>query len=240
MFHKYPVLRIAPGCAPKEVARFDNLHDASDFAASCVYRTSGRGFACQPGPLFVVLGPGNYRHVYETPAVGGAGTGSGDDWATHRVPTGPSPGQIIAAYRAFRRELEKSTVVVFSADRDLLALAQKALPTSWKLEHVEDLSWSRRVLSRPKIELVIVDDESAGEESRGWLLDHIRRFAPSALLIYVAESHCLEAERRARAYAAQYYTAKPLDPGRTLRVLESFLRAIVERDGNSTPGVSPR
>lgn len=127
-----------------------------------------------------------------------------------------------------------STLAVFSRDGDLLALAERALPASWKLEHVEDLGLSREVLSRPKIELVIVDDESVDEESRGWLLDHIRRFAPYALLIYVAQSHSPEDERRARAYAAQYYTAKPLDPDRTLRVLESFLHTIAERDGNGT------
>ncbi len=66
-------------------------------------------------------------------------------------------------------------------------------------------------------------------------------FAPSALLIYVAESHQPEAERRARAYAAQYYTAKPLDPDRTLRVLESFLHTIVEReDKQARPGSAAR
>jgi DNA-binding NtrC family response regulator len=121
-------------------------------------------------------------------------------------------------------------MVVFSSDRDILELAEKALPASWHLERVQKTAAGREILSRPNIQLVIVDDESVPEDSKGWLLDHIRRFAPRALLIYVAASHSPDEEKRARAYAAQYYTAKPLDPDRTLRVLQSFLHALDERD----------
>ncbi len=95
MVLKYPVLRLTPGRAPEEVARFDNLHDASDFAVGCVYRTSRQAFGSDPRPVFVVLGPGNYRHVYETPAVNEERKDSGaDSTVTYRVPIGPSPGQI--------------------------------------------------------------------------------------------------------------------------------------------------
>jgi DNA-binding NtrC family response regulator len=121
-------------------------------------------------------------------------------------------------------------MVVFSSDRDILELVEKALPASWHLERVQKTAVGREILSRPNIQLVIVDDESVPEDSKGWLLDHIRRFAPRALLIYVAASHSPDEEKRARAYAAQYYTAKPLDPDRTLRVLQSFLHALAERD----------
>lgn len=129
-------------------------------------------------------------------------------------------------------------MVVFSTDKNVLDLAEKALPSSWKLERVENLGFGREILSRPKVALIILDDESVTEESRGWLLDHIRRFAPSALLVYVAARHSPEDEKRARAYAAQYYTAKPLDPDRTLRVLQSFLRTLAERDAAHTGGQS--
>lgn len=121
-------------------------------------------------------------------------------------------------------------MVVFSGDQDVLGLAEKALPDSWKLERVSNMLTSREVLSRPNVQLVMVDDESVPEDSKGWLLDHIHRFAPRALLMYVTASHSPDEEKRARAYAAQYYTAKPLDPDRTLRVLQSFLHALSERD----------
>jgi DNA-binding NtrC family response regulator len=117
------------------------------------------------------------------------------------------------------------TMVVFSGDRDVVALAERALPDSWKLERVQSIVSGREILSRPNVQLVVVDDESVPEDSKGWLLDHIRRFAPRALLIYVAASHSPDEEKRARAYAAQYYTAKPLDSDRTFRVIQSFLQA---------------
>lgn len=124
------------------------------------------------------------------------------------------------------------TVVVFSADKELNALAQQAAPQPWRVEHCEDPSVGRQVLQRPNVKVVIVDDEVVQEDARGWLLDRIHRFVPQALLIYVAASHSPADEKRARSYAAQYYTAKPIDTERTLRVVQSFLKAAAERDGN--------
>ena len=129
------------------------------------------------------------------------------------------------------------TVVVFSADKELNALAKQAAPQPWKVEHCEDPAVGRQVLQRPNVKVVIVDDEVVREDARGWLLDRIHRFVPQALLIYVAASHSPADEKRARSYAAQYYTAKPIDVDRTLRVVQSFLKAAAERDGNlQTPG----
>ncbi len=127
-------------------------------------------------------------------------------------------------------------MVVFSSDQHVVSLAERALPAGWRLESVDDAVVGREALSRPNIQLVIVDDESVEEDSKGWLLDHIRRLAPRALMFYIAGSHSPEGERRARAYAAQYYTAKPLDPDQILRVLQSFLHALAERDNDRRAG----
>jgi len=121
-------------------------------------------------------------------------------------------------------------VVIFSADRELTALTEGAVQSPWKVESWEDPGVGREALARPNIKLVIVDDAAVQEEARGWLLDRIRRLVPQALLIYVANAHSAAEERRARAYAAQFYTAKPLDRDRIQRVIESFVRAASARD----------
>src|SRR6202050_2054185 len=122
------------------------------------------------------------------------------------------------------------TLVLFSADRELTALVKKTARPPWKIELCEDPAIGREALSRPSVRLVIVDDGAVDEEARGWLLDRIRKFVPQALLIYIASAHSEIDEKRARRYAAQYYTAKPLDTGRPSRVIESFIRAASERD----------
>jgi len=124
-------------------------------------------------------------------------------------------------------------LVLFSADRELASLVRKSVKTPWKIELCEDPAIGREVLSRPSVRMVIVDDGSVDEEARGWLLDRIRKFVPQALLIYIASAHSEADERRARGYAAQYYTAKPLDMDRTARVIESFARTASTRDGSS-------
>jgi DNA-binding NtrC family response regulator len=138
-----------------------------------------------------------------------------------------------SAVRSATVSQAEPTAIVFSADDGLASLAQQAVTSGWKLELCRNAGTGREVLSQPNIRLVIVDDESVPEEARGWLLDRIRRFVPRALLIYIAGSHSPDDEKRARGYAAQYYTAKPLDTDRTLRVLQSFVRVAEEsKDGN--------
>ena len=123
------------------------------------------------------------------------------------------------------------TLLLFSGDKELATLVRKSVKAPWKIELCEDPAIGREVLSRPSVRLVIVDDGSVDEEARGWLLDRIRKFVPQALLIYIASAHSEADERRARGYAAQYYTAKPLDMDRTARVIESFARTASGRDG---------
>lgn len=122
------------------------------------------------------------------------------------------------------------TLVLFSADKELTALVRKSVPAPWSIELCQDLAIGASALSRPSVRLVIVDDGAVDEVARGWLLDRIREFVPQALLIYVASAHTEADEKRARAYSAQYYTAKPLDLDRTARVIESFVRTAAARD----------
>lgn len=126
--------------------------------------------------------------------------------------------------------LVSPTLVVFSADKQLIAMVRKTIKPPWKIELCEDPAIGREALSRPSVRLVIVDDGAVDEEARGWLLDRVRKFVPQALLIYIASSHSEADERRARGYSAQYYTAKPLDEMRTSRVIESFARTAAGRN----------
>jgi DNA-binding NtrC family response regulator len=119
------------------------------------------------------------------------------------------------------------SILLFTADQGVLELAAAAAPPTWEVQSCTDPQAARDLLTRPSVRLVIVDDEAMADSTRAWLLDRIRRYAPHALVIYVAASHDPESERRARASRVQYYTAKPLDTPRTLRVLKSFVNASV-------------
>jgi hypothetical protein len=119
------------------------------------------------------------------------------------------------------------TMVVFSVDKGVVELAAAAAPATWVIENCRDLHEAGALLMRSAVRLVILDDEAINESMRGWLLDRIHRYAPHALVMYIAASHHPDNERRARAWRVQYYTAKPLDTNRTLRVLSSFVNASV-------------
>jgi DNA-binding NtrC family response regulator len=116
-------------------------------------------------------------------------------------------------------------IVVFSADRQLVAMAVEAAGRDWIVRQSDDAAQAREVMSRLKVRLVVMDDEKIDPEIRGWLLEQIRKHAGSALVIYIAAEHDLDGERRARAHPVQFYTARPLDAERVRRVLESFVRA---------------
>ncbi len=65
------------------------------------------------------------------------------------------------------------TLVVFSSDPAVLALAEGALPHGWKLGYCGQMEICRKVISRPDVRAVIVDDEAIEKEARGLLLDRI-------------------------------------------------------------------
>ena len=138
-----------------------------------------------------------------------------------------------------RTDLAPPVMVIFSSDPQLRDLAGSCAPAPWKIDHRNDPAGGREVLSQPNLRLVILDDEVVNEEARGWLLDRIHRFVPQAMLIYISSMHTPESERRARSYAAQYYTAKPLDMERTRRVLDGFAKLALERDANIRVAAPP-
>lgn len=133
----------------------------------------------------------------------------GDDHARGAIAVVPKPAQ--------------STMLVFSRDASVLDLASRATGDGWKLERCDDVRKCRESLVRPQLRLVIVDDEAIEDHLRGWLLERLRTWAPQAPFVYVAGDHSDTCEKRARAYAAGYYTSKPLEPDSLLRVIASFI-----------------
>jgi DNA-binding NtrC family response regulator len=120
---------------------------------------------------------------------------------------------------------ERPTLLVFSADDAVGGLAAEAAAPTWQVEKCQDTRQAREALVRPAIRLIVVDDGDIEETARGWLLEQIRKYASCALVVYIASDHNPESERRARSYRVQYYTSKPLDHDRTLRVLQAFVKA---------------
>ncbi len=102
------------------------------------------------------------------------------------------------------------TLLLLSDDEALVELVRGIIRPPWKIDHRENL---RRddLFRQPNVRLVLVDDGVTKEGERGWLLGQIRRRIPGVPLVYVADSHDLENERRARASGAHYYTSKPVD-----------------------------
>jgi DNA-binding NtrC family response regulator len=121
---------------------------------------------------------------------------------------------------------QRRAIAVFSRDDSIVELIAEGLSDSWIIEKFSNLEEARAFLRKPGVRIVVIDDEAVEESTRGWLLDQVRKNAPHALVAYIAGVHSLEIERRARTYLVQYYTAKPIDRERTLRVLHSFEHAI--------------
>jgi len=124
----------------------------------------------------------------------------------------------------------KFVVALISADDSLQELASEACQSKYELVVCTDPTLDREALFRPNVKLIIVDDEAVDEGIRGWLLDQIRRFSHQSMLVYVASHYSESSEKRARSYQVQYYTSKPVDPDRTLRVLRSLLEALKARE----------
>lgn len=124
----------------------------------------------------------------------------------------------------------KFVVALISADDSLQQLTREACQPRYDLVVCTDPTLERERLFRPNVRLIIIDDEAIDEPIRGWLLDQIRRFSNHSMLVYVASHHSESSEKRARSYQVQYYTSKPIDPDRTLRVLRSLLEALKARE----------
>ncbi|HYB89619.1 MAG TPA: hypothetical protein VEC38_01100 [Candidatus Binataceae bacterium] len=115
------------------------------------------------------------------------------------------------------------TMLVFSNDDAVQSLAAEAAVPPWSVERCTDVGESRSRLVKPGVRLVVVDDAAIEESTRGWVLEQIRKYAVRAMVVYIASDHSDQSERRARAFPVQYYTSKPLDHDRALRVLQSFV-----------------
>ena len=119
----------------------------------------------------------------------------------------------------------RRAIAVFSRDESLVKIIAEGMSDSWVIEKFTDPHQAPAFLVKPDVRIVVIDDEAIEESMRGWLLDQVRKHALHALVAYIAATHSPETERRARAYSVQYYTSKPMDRERTLKVLHSFEHA---------------
>jgi len=133
------------------------------------------------------------------------------------------------------RSDSRKSAMIFSADESIVDLIQKSLSEPWEVERCTDPARARAALIQPGIEIVVVDDREVEESMRGWLLDQIQKWAPKAMVAYIAADHRPEVERQARRHHVQYYLSRPVDPERTVRVLQSFASLASQR-GHWAPG----
>jgi len=119
----------------------------------------------------------------------------------------------------------RRAIAVFSRDESIVRMIAEGMSDSWIMEKFTDPHDGHEFLLKPDVRIVVIDDEAIEESMRAWLLGQVRKHALHALVAYIAAIHSPETERLARAYSVQYYTSKPMDQERTLRVLHSFEQA---------------
>lgn len=115
--------------------------------------------------------------------------------------------------------------VVFSKDESVIRLIRDGLGDGWCMNLCSEPDEGRIFPLKTGVGIVVIDDAAIDESSRGWLLDRVHRWAPDALVAYIASAHAPEVERRVRSHGVQYYLSRPVDRERTLRVLRSFVGA---------------
>ena len=131
--------------------------------------------------------------------------------APHRLPKGaPIAGNMVRK------------AVVFSRDTSIIGLITDGLTEGWRIDACSEPNEARIFLQRANIGVVVIDDVAIDQPTCGWLLDQVHRWAPDALVAYIAWAHTPEVERRVRSRGVQYYLSRPVDRERTLRVLHSF------------------
>ena len=118
------------------------------------------------------------------------------------------------------------TAIVFSRDEAVFTLIVDGLSDAWRTVQCVEASDARLYLRKTGVEIVVVDDGAIEETSRGWLLDQATRWAPRALVAYLATNHSSELERWARSRRVQYYFSRPVDRELVIRVLRSFAQAV--------------
>ena len=134
--------------------------------------------------------------------------------APHQSPTGaPIAGSMVRV------------ALVFSQDESIIGLIRDGLTDGWRMDPCSEPNQARMFLQRADIRIVVIDDVAIDKPTRGWLLDQVRKWAPDALVIYIASEHSPEVERHVRSRGVQYYLSRPVDRDRTIRVLHSFAAA---------------
>jgi hypothetical protein len=117
------------------------------------------------------------------------------------------------------------SVAIFSGDERLIGLIREGLTQDWVVDRCANPDAARLLLVKSGLKIIVVDDASIDPASCGWLLDQIRKWAPHALVAYIAAHHDSEVEKRARSRNVQGYFSRPLDRDRILRILSSFANA---------------
>jgi DNA-binding NarL/FixJ family response regulator len=109
-----------------------------------------------------------------------------------------------------------------SADSQLRELVRRAAETAAMHVYARAENARRGLEAAPS--LVIVDDSALALPDRGWFLEQVRRLAPDARMVYVANHHDEEVERSVRAHGVLHYTSRPIDEDRLARVLAALIR----------------
>lgn len=117
-------------------------------------------------------------------------------------------------------------VALLSNDDNLAHIVSSAVEGHWRFERHSYSGGLLDFLQIAGVGLAIVDDELVSESDRSWLLAQVRRNLGDAYLLYVAGSHSLENERRARSKGAHYYTAKPIETDELTGVLKGFMNRV--------------
>ena len=139
--------------------------------------------------------------------------------STHRSPKGAPMGSGKMSRMA----------MVFSQDESIIGLIRDGLGDGWRIDLRSGPGEARVFPIKTEVGIVVIDDAAIEEPTRGWLLDQVHRWAPDALVAYIASAHAPEVERRVRSRGVQYYLSRPVDRERTLRVLRSFVLAVEHR-----------
>lgn len=124
-----------------------------------------------------------------------------------------------------QQPIQKPMAVVFSIDESVERLVAEGMPREWVISRCGNPGEARQALVKPGVKIVVIDDHAMDEMTSGWLLDQVRRWAPRALVAYIAARHGIEVERRARSHNVQYYFSRPIDREHTVKVLKAFAAA---------------
>ena len=112
--------------------------------------------------------------------------------------------------------------VTFSQDESIIGLLRDSLTDGWRIDQCSEPNEARIFLQKVNVGIVVIDDIAIEKPTCGWLLDQVHRWAPDALVAYIASAHTPEVERHVRSRGVQYYLSRPVDRERTVRVLHAF------------------